>query len=215
MTRPISSLVSQARELVRIIPRTARIVLAAFMVAAALMAVYATLSAKTSALRLHVQHSLRSAQLAVYVDDELAYSTQLAGVPRKRLGFINDGVQGSLTQVVPVSPGAHVIRVRFTSDEGGTQEQPISGDFAKNGGRNLAINARRNSLTLAWQSEARAFADSPSGSSWFSHYAASFLLTIAGSIISAITGFALRELPKQLGDRATEAEKAQSAAAGQ
>jgi hypothetical protein len=67
---------------------------------------------------------------------------------------------------------------------------------------------------MAWQGTTTA---APSSSpSWFGHYASTLLLTVGGSIVSALTGFALRELPGHI--RAQQAEhqdgKSQSTAAG-
>jgi capsular polysaccharide biosynthesis protein len=213
MLQSTARLLAGSRELLGRIPRTARVILATFLIAATCLAIYATLTAKTSSFQLHVQHSFRSAQIAVYVDNDLAYSFRLTGTLKKRLGFINEGIQGSLSQSIPVSSGRHTIRINITSDDGTKQEQSISGEFSKNVVRNLTVNARRSGISLAWQAET-SDASKPASLTWFSQYASSLLLTIAGSIISAITGFAIRELPKQLASRSSEATKAEAATAG-
>jgi hypothetical protein len=95
--------------------------------------------------------------------------------------------------------------VRIESEDT-TQEDVISGVFPKDGERELAVSARRSGISLAWQGEDSTLADS-SGPSWFGKYAGSLLLTIAGSIASALTGFAIRELPGYLRSRQNAPEK--------
>jgi hypothetical protein len=192
------------------LPATVRVMLSLFLLAALLMALHTAFLGKDASLQLKVQHSLRSAQLSVWVDGDLAYSGTLVGNTKKRFGLI-PSIQGNLLETVPVTPGAHQIKVRIVSD-GGMHEDAISGDFARNGQRTLSVSASRADVSLGWQSlngnsqSATEASESSSGSKgWFSRYAGTLIMTVAGSIISALTGFALRELPKQLVSRTSEA----------
>jgi hypothetical protein len=192
------------------LPATARVMLSLFLLAALLTALHTAFLGKDASLQLKVQHSLRSAQLSVWVDGDLSYSGTLVGNTKKRFGLI-PSVQGSLSETVPVTPGAHQIKVRIVSDSG-THENTISGDFARNGQRTLSVSAGRTDISLGWQSlngnwqSASAGSESsPETKGWFSRYAGTLMMTVAGSIISALTGFALRELPKQLVSRTGEA----------
>ncbi len=194
------------------LPATVRVMFGLFLLAALLMALHTAFLGKDASLQLKVQHSLRSAQLSVWVDGDLAYSGTLVGNTKKRFGLI-PSVQGNLLETVPVTPGAHQIKVRIVS-EGGMHENAISGDFARNGQRTLSVSAGRADVSLGWQSfngnsqSATEASESSSGSKgWFSRYAGTLMMTVAGSIISALTGFALRELPKQLVSRTSEAAR--------
>jgi hypothetical protein len=192
-------------------PVTACVVLSFFLVAALFMGLHTAFSAKDSTLRLKVQHGFRSAQLWVWIDSDQVYSGKLMGASRKKFGLIPDAVQGSLSETLPVSSGTHQIRIRVAAEDGSVQENTITGEFTPEGQRTLAVNARRSDLNLGWQSSTGVTADSaapatansvpPQG--WVGRYAGTLLLTAAGSIISAITGFALKELPKQLARRPT------------
>jgi hypothetical protein len=102
------------------------------------------------------------------------------------------------------------VRVRVVSEDNSTQEDNITGDFARNTERELSVSARRTGLSLAWQ--ATNTAAPSSGSGGFARYADTLFLTIAGSIISVL---ALRELPAHLRARQNVGPKAQSTAAGQ
>jgi hypothetical protein len=207
----------QAREWLARIPAKAQIVLGLFLVAAVLLALHTVMAGKDASLHLAFQHTFRSADVSVWIDDDLAYSGKLKGSVKKKFGLIPGSVQGSLSEIVPVTAGIHQIRIRVVSEDGSSQQSSLSGDFARNAVRELSVSARPSGLSLAWL--ATNAAGSPSGQGWFARYANALFLTIAGSIISAITGFALRELPGHIRARqveeAVEDPKVHSAVAGQ
>jgi hypothetical protein len=150
-----------------------------------------------------------SGQISVWVDGELAYSGNLVGSSKRKFGVI-PVVQGSLSETLPVATGTHQVKVQVVSDSG-ARESTISGDFAHNGQRGLSVTASRDDLSLNWQplnsqslsSQPQAIGaeSSATGQGWFSRYAGTLVMTVAGSIISALAGFALRELPKHLVSR--------------
>lgn len=49
---------------------------------------------------------------------------------------------------------------------------------------------------------------SASATGWFSRYTGSLMMTVAGSIVSALAGYVIRELPKQIASRRGEAPEA-------
>ncbi len=178
------------------VPLTGWVVAGFFCFAALLMALHTAMSAKDATLRLKVQHGFRSAQLQVWIDDDLAYSGKLTGSARKKLGFIPDAVQGTLSETLEVPSGTHKVKVRVTSDDGDVQEDTTNADFTRNTQRILSVNAHRSDVALNWQGSTDSTPDPPPASSgWFSRYASTLLLTAVGSIISALTGYAIREIP--------------------
>ena len=203
----------QSRVWLARLPAQVRIILGLFLVAAVLMALHTALSGKDASLRLTLLHGFRSADLSVWIDGDLAYSGKLRGSTKKKFGLIPGSVHGRLSEIVPVSAGTHQIRVRVKSEDGSTQQDSLTGDFARNSERELSVSARPNGLALAWQ--ATNASGQPSGSGWFARYAGALCLTIGGSIISAITGFALRELPAHIRARENADAEVQSTAAGQ
>ncbi len=177
-----------------------------------LLIVYSSI-VKDSSLRIRVQHSSRSAQVSVWVDGDLSYSGKVVGSIRKRFGIIPDGtLLGTVSQVIPVSSGRHRIKVRVEPDGGNLQEAVISGEFSGHTERTLSANARGGGLSLSWGGEGtperggEAVEESSSSSSSFGHYVSWFLLTIAGSLISALTGYAVKEVPAILRARNNSAE---------
>jgi hypothetical protein len=190
------------------IPGKAWFALALFLLAAGLMTMHTAFAGRDATLRLKVQHSLRSAQLFLWLDSNLAYSGKLIGSAHKKFGLIPDSVQGSLSETLPVSSGTHRVRVRVVSDDGSVQEDTIHGDFARKSQHTLSVLARRNDISLGWQGMASEVEESASSSlGWVNRCAGTLLLTIAGSIISAITGYAIRELPEQIASRQGDAPK--------
>ena len=191
------------------LPATARVMLGLFLLAALLMAMHTAYWGKDASLRLKVQHSLRGGQISVWVDGELAYSGNLVGNSKRKFGVIPT-VQGSLSETLPVATGTHQIKVQVVSDSG-ARESTINGDFTHNGLRALSVIASRDDLSLNWQAlnsqslnsqpQPVGAESSSAGQGWFSRYAGTLMMTVAGSIISALAGFALRELPKHLVSR--------------
>lgn len=197
----------RAKPAIAQVPAKAWVVLGLFVVAAVVLAVHTAISSRDASLRLKVQHSFRSAQLTVWVDGDEAYSARLTGSARKRFGLIPDSVQGSLSQSLPLPSGKHLVRVRVEPDDGSPLEDSASGELTSHAETQLNVSARRSGISLAWQGSATA--DSASFTpSWVSRYAGSLFLTIAGSIISALTGYAIRELPAHLRIRQESEPKA-------
>jgi hypothetical protein len=214
-------------------------VLALFLVVAGVMAVHTALTRKDSRLRLKVEHNFHSAQLWVWFDEDEIYSGRLIGSgqviradksigshkpihSRKKLKVESmESVEGSLSETFTVSSGAHEIRIRVANQDGSVQENAIRGDFASSGQRTLSAVARGNDVALNWESENQTTASAlsepgvsvqaPEG--WLQRYAGSVMVSVIGSIISALTGYAIRELPKKITPKA-EAAKARSASAG-
>jgi len=185
----------------RRVPTSARVVFAIFLGAAFVMAIHAALAGHDANLRLKVQHNLRSADLSVWINGDLVYSGKLVGTVRKKFGLIPD-MQGSMSETLPISSGTKQVRVRVVSDDGSEQEDTISGDFVRNAQQTLSVVARRGDLSLSWQHpettapETASSLQTPSNPGWVDRYAGSLLMTVAGSIISALTGYAIKELPK-------------------
>jgi hypothetical protein len=192
------------------VPVKARLVLGLFLAAAVLVAVYSLLTAKNSSLRLKLQHGFRSAQISVWVDGDLAYSGRVFGSTRKRFGLIpTESVQGSLSEIIPLSSGRHNIRVRVEPEGAVAQEDAVNGSFLPNGERDLTVSARQSGFSLSWSGTGSSPVETSTSSGWFSRYAGSLFLTIAGSIISALTGFAIRELPGRFRPTGDSAAKLQ------
>jgi len=159
-----------------------------------------------SVLHLRVQHGFASADIAVFVDDDSVFTGKLTGSPKKKYVLFGNTMQGALTQEIGVSSGSHRVRVQLTSSDGRVQQDSITADFARNSDRTLLVNARRGNLDLEWTGNDPApaidnAAASTSGSGPLSRYGTTIFMSIAGSIVSALTGLAIRQLPGYLKSR--------------
>jgi len=126
-------------------------------------------------------------------------------------------MEGNLSETFPVSAGAHQVRVRVANeDDGSVQENSIRGDFDDSGQRTLCVVARANDVAMNWETErqektsapapGREPAQAPEG--WFQRYSGSVLVSIVGSIVSAFTGYVIKELPKKITSTQAEPPKA-------
>jgi hypothetical protein len=202
------SIDQKAMQWVKRVPVKARIMLGFFLAAALLMAIYTALTAKDASLHLKLQHGFRTAQVSVWVDNDLAFSGEITGAVKKKFGFIpTDAQQGSLSQIIPVTSGQHSVRVRIEPEGSSMQEDNISGTFAHNLERDLLVSARHNGISLSWQGTGNAPVETASSFAWLSRYAASLFLTITGSVMSALAGYAIRELPGRLRTSSESAPK--------
>jgi hypothetical protein len=200
-----------ARQFAAGVPVKIRILLGLFLIAALFMAIHTAITAKNASLHLRLQHDFRNAQVSVWVDDDLAYSGRTTGSTKKRFGLIpTDSVQGNLSQIIPVRSGHRNIRLRIEPDDGAMQEDSISADFSDYIERDLTVSARHSGLSISWQGTGTALVEASSNFGWLSQYAGSLLLTITGSIISALAGYAIKELPALLRTSSDSASNTES-----
>jgi hypothetical protein len=209
LAQPRPAPFQRVRPWAALVPGKVWILLLVFLVAAVLMGVRTILTAKDSSLHLRLQHGFRSAQVSVWVDRDLAYCGKVSGSVKKRFGLIStDSVQGSLSEIIPVRSGQHKVRVRIEPDDAAIQEDTITGRFSAAKESDLSVSARQSALLLSWVGTSSAPTDASTSFGWFSRYAGSLLLTIAGSIMSALTGYAIRELPGRLRSTSQPASRA-------
>jgi hypothetical protein len=209
------------------IPHKALLVLGLFLLTAAVMAVHTAMTREDCSLRLKVQHGFLSAQLSVWLDDDLVYSGRLIGSRKptrsgKKKVRLTEPAEGSLSETFAVPAGSHEVRVRVAAEDGSMQENSVRGDFATQSQHTLFVVARGNDLSMNWESTNQGTASAPSPEpepvrapeSWLQRYAGSLLMSIAGSIVSAFTGYAIRELPKKITSTRADPPKTRSASAG-
>jgi len=95
-------------------------------------------------------------------------------------------------------------------DDAAMQEDSVSGDFSNHTERDLAVSARHSGLSISWQGTGTALVETSANFEWLSQYAGSLFLTITGSIISALAGYAIKELPARLRSASDSAPKTES-----
>ena len=189
----------QAQPWISRVPVKARVILGLFLAAGVMVAVHTAISPKDASLHLKLQHGFHEAQVSLRVDGDLAFSGRVTGAARKKFGIIpTDPMQGSLSQIIAVRSGQHKICVKIEPGDGAAQEDSIKGDFSSNAERDLPVSAHHSALSLSWQGTSGTPVETSSSSTWLSRHAGSFFLTMVGSVMSAIAGYVLKELPCRL-----------------
>ena len=156
-------------------------------------------------LKVQMAYSFRSAQVAVWVDGDLACTEHVTGYERRRFGLIPNGSGGNFSRVLPVSAGSHTVKVRVSSEEGYDNNGSISGDFPENSQTTLQVSLRRSGdLGMTWQGTSAMAADA--GPAWYVKYGSSLLMTAVGSLVSAVMAYVVKEVPNLL--RRTSTPKA-------
>jgi len=97
-----------------------------------------------------VEHPFRRGTLRVWVDDEFRVEEPLEGRPTKKL-LIFHGRKGREMEVLAVTPGPHVIRVRVQG-EGFAASRTIRARFKDGDTRSLEVRVRGKSLEMGWVS---------------------------------------------------------------
>jgi hypothetical protein len=192
------------------------------LLVALLVGLHLAFAQKNAILRVRVQHSFRSAQITVSVDGDTVYSGKLTGAIHKKFGLLPEGIQGSWSQGIPVTAGQHRISVRVVGDDGSDRVDNTAAKFVSGGEREVLVIARHSDLSANWTGITNSLSAVPAATfpepqpSWFNRYASALFLTIAGSIVSAISGYAIREIPARLRSRTAgdKAPASRAAAAG-
>jgi hypothetical protein len=171
--------------------------------AAFVIALLPHLAGGSASLKVQMQHSFRSAQVAVWVDGNLAASEHITGSQRRRFGLLPAGIGGNFSRLLQVSAGRHTVKVRVTSEEGYDNSGSITGDFPQDSQVSLQISPRRSGdLGMSWQGTST-MADA--GPAWYVKYTSSLLMTAVGSLVSALMAYVVKELPNLM--RRTSAPK--------
>jgi serine/threonine-protein kinase len=96
----------------------------------------------SSALALQVHHPFEQGKLSLWIDDRLAFSTDLHGSKSKRLLVFNS-VKGYESAMLPVPQGQHRVRLRITAD-GYDQATLLSASFSTHREQTLRVTCSTN-----------------------------------------------------------------------
>ena len=174
------------------IPAKARLAVCFGLLVLIPLAIYTYLLNGHGDLNLVFRHNLQSAQLSVTIDGQLAFSDQSSGTVKKRFGFLDKKVEGTLSKSLTVPFGKHIVRVSMKSTpEHFDQTKQIAVNLTSGKEATVVITAQKAGMSLAYEGApvAAAQEDSPghSGSVW------SILVTAMGSVGSAAIGFMVQE----------------------
>lgn len=173
---------------------TRKMVWAGVVLSAALVG-YLVLRPASVDVHLNVRYPFRSAQIAVTLDGDNAYSGQLTGQAKKRL-LVMDRVSGSFSKTFAVRPGSHTVTVHIRS-EAYAYDQTVQRTFEAPAGRGgtLVVTALNGAdLAMNWL-PVPALGDDGHNTALLTTVN-SLLLTALGTVLSATVGFFVQEFLK-------------------
>jgi hypothetical protein len=156
------------------------------------LAVYSYLSNGHGDLNLICRHTFQAAELTVSVDGKLAFADQSSGTVKKRFGFLDKKVEGTLSKALSLPLGRHTVRVSLKSpSEQFEQTRQIVVNLVSGKESTVTITAQRGDLSLAYEGPPALSntVSTPEGSSAFW----SILMTVMGAVGSAAIGFMVQE----------------------
>jgi hypothetical protein len=188
--------------IIRKIPVQARMAVGFGTLTLLVLIIYVYLLPGSGNLTVVCRENFRSAELSVYVDGSLAFSDQISGNAKKRFGILDERIEGTLSKVLSLPLGDHVVRAHLTSvADRFDQTKQVEVNLVSGKESTVSITAPRGELSLAYQGPSLgAVKDSgmlPSGP------LRSMLVTVAGSVVSAAIGFGVQEFLKTRKEAAT------------
>jgi hypothetical protein len=174
------------------IPRKARMAVSFGLLVLIPLTVYFYLSNGRGDLNLICRHNFQSAELTVSVDGKMVFSDQSSGTVKKRFGFLDKKVEGTLSKALSMTLGKHLVRVSLKSpSEQFDQTRQIAVNLISGRESTVTITAQRGDLLLAYDGApiVSGTASAPAGSNaiW------SILMTAIGAVASAAIGFMVQE----------------------
>lgn len=179
--------------LARRIPRKAYITTLLLVGALALFSWRFSLIGENATLKLKVQHSFKTAQIAVFIDGESRYTGKLNGAAKRRFGVRNNA-QGSFSQSFHLRPGPHIVRVQIKSPADGYNETAeLAVDLSANTEQEMLVTGDRRAVTLRRPTEASQAATN-TVPTWYHSYFMSLSLTLSGTVVSMLFGYLVQQL---------------------
>jgi eukaryotic-like serine/threonine-protein kinase len=115
----------------------------------------ATIDALAAPARLAVtfEHGIQGGSLKLWIDSTLTFSAPLEAPVAKKILLYRER-KGSVRSVLDVAPGAHLVRVRVTEDDGRFLSREIRETFESGRAYRLLVRKEgvlKKTLTLTWQ----------------------------------------------------------------
>src|SRR4051812_26210755 len=140
------------RRLLQWIPPKARLAVSFGLLVLVPLAIYSYLSNGRGDLNLICRHNFQSAELRVSVDGKLVFSDQSSGTVKKRFGFLDKKVEGTLSKAISIPLGKHAVRVSLkSSSEQFDQTRQIAVNLVSGKESSVTITAQRGDLSLAYE----------------------------------------------------------------
>ncbi len=160
------------------------------------LGVYFYSSWTTSAkLKVVGRHGFRSATVYVSIDGNAAWSNQVSGATKRRLGVLPK-FEGSFSKTLGLGAGNHIVQVRLVSPaDHFDQTQECAVSLIGGQEATLAVSGGKSGISLAFQGGPPNPLP-PSADFSYVAYVRSILLTVGGSAMSAAIGFIVQDFLK-------------------
>jgi hypothetical protein len=180
------------RQVLQRIPPKARLAVCFGLLVLIPLAIYSYLSNGRGDLNLVCRHNFQSAELTVSVDGKVVYADQSSGTVKKRFGFLDKKLEGTLSKAVSMPLGKHMVRVslKSTSDQF-DQTRQIAVNMVSGRESTVTITAQRGDLLLAY--DGAPLVSGKDSSTADSSAVWSILMTVMGAVASAAIGFMVQE----------------------
>jgi hypothetical protein len=178
----------------RRVPRKAYVTALLLVAALALFSWRFSLLGETATLKLRVQHSFKSAQIAIFIDGDSRYTGKLNGTAKRRFGARNNA-QGSFSQTFHLRPGTHVVRVQIKSPTDGyneSAEMPL--ELAAHQKHEVLVTGDRRTVTLRAPTQVTEASATDSAPTWYQTYFMSLSLTLSGTVVSMLFGYLVQQV---------------------
>src|SRR5262249_3801986 len=140
------------------------------------------------------QHSLKAAEITVFIDGESRYTGKLSGNTKRRFGFRNNA-EGSFTHTFHLRPGSHVVRVQIKSPSDSYNEtNEASLEIGPDKERMLTATADRRLSNLRMAAQTPEVFATQATPSWYQSFFTSLSLTISGTVVSMLFGYLIQQL---------------------
>jgi hypothetical protein len=175
------------------LPRRVRIATASVALVVIAGLAFSVVSSNSAKLNIRCQHTFQSAELSVWIDNDLVFAVNVSGSAKNPLtSLLNRRPQG-LAKIINVPSGRHTVRVRLNANsEGYDQIKTVAAVFSPDQDNALSISAGRRGLYVSEQRGRNIPAESDEPSS-YKTYASSVVLSILASGMSAAIAFIVQE----------------------
>jgi hypothetical protein len=156
------------------------------------LAVYTCMFSASSTLNVVCRHSLRSAELTIFIDGKIAHTEQLSGAARKRFGLFDTRIEGSFSKSLSVPAGRHSVQVRLRSAaDGFDQARGCNVNLLAGQDATVVATTQRGGMSLAYQGPP--VSDRGEMASGYFSSLRNLLVTVFGSAASAAIAFVVQE----------------------
>lgn len=176
------------------------------VLAIAVAAAWYWFAAASATLTIAGHHGFRRADVSVFIDGDQKTTYEVTGSARKKFGVLQK-IEGSFSRSLRVSPGDHIVKVRFHSlTDSSDITRQCNVNVQARTESTVYVNADRGLLSLSFAGSPGKLRTEPEPDNGYAKMLQSVFMAIAGSALSATVGFVVQDFLKSR--KAAQATKA-------